>query len=418
MYLTIKQQVKHLTKEEYNILRELCRTAKNLTNQAIYNIRQHYFQEKQYLKYEANYHELKCCENYKLLNSNMAQQTLKNTDEMFKSFFSLIKLAKQGKYNFRYIKLPNYLPKNGYSNLIIGQIRIKDNILTIPFSNTFKKKINKKIKIQIKIPSVLEDKKIKEIRIIPKFNARFFEIQYTYEIEEENINLNINNALAIDLGINNLCTCVTNTGKSFIIDGRKLKSINQFFNKYNAKLQSIKDKQNIKRQTKQQYLISHKRKNRVDDYINKTCRYIINYCLTNDIGTLVIGYNQSFQNKTNLGKRNNQIFTHLPFGKIREKLEYLCKRYHINYILQEESYTSKASFFDNDELPIYNADNPQTYEFSGKRVKRGLYQTKDGYLFNADCNGALNILRKSKAVDLTVLGRSGELDTPKRIRIS
>ena len=418
MYLTIKQQVKHLTKEEYNILRELCRTAKNLTNQAIYNVRQHYFQEKQYLKYEANYHELKCCENYKLLNSNMAQQTLKDTDEMFKTFFSLIKLAKQGKYNFRYIKLPNYLPKNGYSNLIIGQIRIKDNILTIPFSNTFKKKINKKIKIQIKIPSVLEDKKIKEIRIIPKFNARFFEIQYTYEIEEENINLNTNNTLAIDLGVNNLCTCVTNTGKSFIMDGRKLKSINQFFNKYNAKLQSIKDKQNIKRQTKQQFLISRKRKNKIDDYINKTCRYIINYCLTNDIGTLVIGYNQSFQNKTNLGKRNNQIFTHLPFGKIREKLEYLCKRYNINYILQEESYTSKASFFDNDELPIYNADNPQTYEFSGKRIKRGLYQTKNNYRFNADCNGALNILRKSKAVDLTVLCRSGELDTPKRIRIS
>lgn len=416
MYLVIKQQVKHLTKEEYNILRELCRIAKNLTNQAIYNIRQHYFQEKQYLRYEANYHELKHLENYKLLNSNMAQQTLKNVDQMFKSFFALIKMAKQGKYNFRHIHLPKYLPKNGYANLIIGQVRIKDNILTIPLSNTFKKKYNNKI--EIKIPQVLEDKKIKEIQIIPKFNARFFEIQYTYEIKEENINLNTNNALAIDLGVNNLCTCVTNTGKSFIIDGRKLKSINQFFNKYNAKLQSIKDKQNIKRQTKQQYLISRKRKNRVNDYINKTCRYIINYCLTHDIGTLVIGYNQSFQNKTNLGKRNNQIFTHLPFGRIREKLEYLCKRYNINYILQEESYTSKASFFDNDVLPIYNADNPQTYEFSGKRVKRGLYQTKNDYRFNADCNGALNILRKSKAVDLTVLCHRGELDTPKRIRIS
>ena len=416
MYLTIKQQVKYLTKEEYNILRELCRIAKNLTNQAIYNIRQHYFQEKQYLKYESNYHELKNSDNYKLLNSNMAQQTLKDVDQMFKSFFALIKLAKQGKYNFKHIKLPNYLPKNGYANLIIGQIRIKDNVLTIPFSNTFKKK-HESNKIQIKIPSVLENKKIKEIQIIPKFNARFFEIQYTYEIEKENINLNTNNTLAIDLGVNNLCTCVTNTGKSFIIDGKKLKSINQFFNKYNAKLQSIKDKQNIKRQTKQQYLISRKRKNRVDDYINKTCRYIINYCLTNNIGTLVIGYNQSFQNKTNLGKRNNQIFTQLPFGKIREKLEYLCKRYNINYILQEESYTSKASFFDNDELPIYNADNPQTYEFSGKRIKRGLYRTKNNYLFNADCNGALNILRKSKAVDLTVLCRRSELDTPKRIRI-
>lgn len=417
MYLTIKQQVKHLTKEEYNILRELCRTAKNLTNQAIYNVRQHYMQEKQYLRYEANYHELKNSDNYKLLNSNMAQQTLKDVDQMFKSFFALIKLAKQGKYNFKHIRLPNYLPKNGYSNLIIGQIRIKDDgILTIPFSNTFKKKHEVK-KIQIKVPQILKDKNIKEIQIIPKFNARFFEIQYTYEIQEENIKLNTNNALAIDLGVNNLCTCVTNTGKSFIIDGRKLKSINQFFNKRNAKLQSIKDKQKIKRQTKQQFLISRKRKNRVDDYINKTCRYIINYCLSYNIGTLVIGYNQSFQNKTKLGKKNNQVFTQLPFGKIREKLEYLCKRYNINYILQEESYTSKASFFDNDDLPTYNMDNPQTYKFSGKRVKRGLYQTKDGYRFNADCNGALNILRKSSVVDLSVLYGRGELDTPKRIRI-
>ena len=418
MYLTIKQQVKHLKKEEYNALRELCKIAKNLTNQAIYNVRQHYFQEKQYLRYESNYHEMKHLENYKLLNSNMAQQTLKDVDQMFKSFFALIKLAKQGKYNFRHVKLPNYLPKNSYSNLIIAQFKIKDNgVLTIPYSNTFKKK-HEVTKIQIKVPQALENKKIKEIRIIPKFSARFFEIHYTYEIQEEEIKLNTNNALAVDLGVNNLCTCVTNTGKSFIIDGRKLKSINQFFNKYNAKLQSIKDKQNIKRLTMQQYLIFNKRKNRVNDYINKTCRYIINYCLSNDIGTLVIGYNQSFQNKTNLGKRNNQIFTQLPFGKIREKLEYLCKRYNINYILQEESYTSKASFFDNDELPIYNMDNPQEYEFSGKRVKRGLYRTKSGCRFNADCNGALNILRKSKAVDLTVLCRRGELDTPKRIRIS
>ena len=417
MYLVIKQQVKHLNKKEYNILRELCRTAKNLTNQAIYNIRQHYFQEKQYLRYEANYHEMKHLENYKLLNSNMAQQTLKDVDQMFKSFFALIKLAKQGKYNFKHIKLPNYLPKNGYANLIIGMINIKDDmILTIPYSNTFKKKYESKI--QIKVPKILKDKKIKEIQIIPKFNARFFEIQYTYKIQEENIKLNTNNALAIDLGINNLCACVTNTGKSFIVDGRKLKSINQFFNKQNAKLQSIKNKQNIKSQTKQQYLISRKRKNRVNDYINKTCRYIINYCLSNDIGTLVIGYNQSFQSKANLGRKNNQIFTQLPFGEIRQKLEFLCKQYNINYILQEESYTSKASFFDNDELPIYNADNPQTYEFSGKRIKRGLYQTKNNYCFNADCNGALNILRKSKAVDLTVLCHRGELDTPKRIRIS
>lgn len=417
MYLTIKQQLKHLTKEEYNILRELCRTAKNLTNQAIYNIRQYYFQEKQYLRYESNYHELKNSENYRMLNSNMAQQTIKDVDLMFKSFFALIKLAKQGEYSFKNIRLPNYLSKGGYSCLIIAQFSIKDdNVLTIPYSRTFKDKYGNVVRI--KTPKILENKKIKEIRIIPKFKARFFEIQYTYEIQEENIKLNTNNALAIDLGVSNLCTCVTNTGKSFIIDGRKIKSINQFFNKQNARLQSIKDKQNIKRQTKQQYLISNKRKNRVDDYINKTCRYIINYCLSNYIGTLVVGYSSSFQNKANLGKINNQVFTQLPFGKIREKLEYLCKRYNINYILQEESYTSKASFFDNDELSVYNADNPQTCEFSGKRVKRGLYRTIKGKTLNADVNGALNILRKSKAVDLTILGCRGDVDTPKRIRIS
>ena len=416
MYLTIKQQVKHLTKEEYNILRELCRVAKNLTNQAIYNVRQHYFQEKQYFRYEANCYEMKSYKNYKLLNSNMAQQTLKDVDAMFKSFFALIKLAKQGKYSFRCIKLPNYLPKDGYANLIIAEFRVKDGILTIPYSNTFKRE-RSRTKVQIKVPKVLEDRKIKQIRIIPKFNARFFEIQYTYEFQEENTNLSTNNALAIDLGVNSLCTCVTNTGKSFIVDGRKLKSINQLFNKQNARLRSIKDKQNIKRQTEQQFLISRKRKNRVDDYINKACRYIINYCLSNNIGTLVVGYNQSFQDKSSLGKKNNQVFTQLPFGVVRERLEYLCKRYNINYVLQEESYTSKASFFDNDELPVYNADNPQTYEFSGKRIKRGLYQTKGGYLFNADCNGALNILRKSKVVDLTILDCRGEVDTPKRIRV-
>ena len=417
IYLTVKQQIKHLTKEEYNILRELCRISKNLTNQAIYNIRQYYLQEKQYLRYESNYCELKNCYNYKLLNSNMAQQIIMRVDFTFKSFFSLIKLAKQGKYDFKHIRLPSYLPKNGYSNLVIAQPRIKDDsALTIPYSYTFKK--NHKKKIHIRIPKVLEGKKIKQIEIIPKFDARFFEIQYKYEIQEENIQLNINNALAIDLGVNNLCTCVTNAGKSFIIDGRKLKSINQFYNKRNAKLQSIKDKQNINRQTKQQYLILRKRKNRVDDYIKKACRYIINYCLSHDIGTLVVGYNELFQSKANIGRINNQIFTQLLFGKIREKLEYLCKRYNINYILQEESYTSKASFFDNDELPVFNADNQQIYEFSGKRVKRGLYRTKNNYLLNADCNGALNILRKSKAVDLTLLCCRGLIGTPKRIRIS
>ena len=232
MYLTIKQQAKHLSKEEYSILRELCHTAKNLANEAIYNVRQYYFTEGEYLKYEKNYALLKDSSNYKMLNSNMAQQILKEVDGSFKSFFGLLKLAKKGKYSFRDCKLPHYLPKDGFTTLVIGFVRLNGNKLILPYSNTFKKAHKP---VEIKIPPILADKHIKEIRIIPKSGARFFEIQYTYEAENIQRNLNQNNALALDLGVNNLVTAVSNQGRSFIIDGRKLKAVNQWFNKENAR---------------------------------------------------------------------------------------------------------------------------------------------------------------------------------------
>ena len=414
MYLTLKQQVKHLSKKEFRNLKYLSHIAKNLTNEAIYNIRQYYFNKKKYLSYNENYKMLKNSENYKKLNSNMAQQILKEVDGSFKSFFGLLKLAKNGQYNFKDIKLPKYLAKDGFTTLVIGFVRLKDDILIVPYSNLFKKTHQE---VKIKLPPVLKDKKIKEIRIIPKQHSRYFEIQYTYEIEEVQRELNKENGLGIDLGIDNLCTCVTNTGASFIIDGRKLKSINQYYNKINAKLQSIKDKQKIERTTLRQKRIARKRNNRIEDYLSKAARIIINYCLNNDIGKLVLGYNEDFQRNSNIGSINNQNFVNIPYGKLRDKLIYLCKLYGIEFKLQEESYTSKASFFDGDEIPIYDKENSQKYIFSGKRIKRGLYQTSAGELINADCNGALNILRKSKVVDLSILYNRGELNTPKRIRV-
>ncbi|MDC7956470.1 transposase [Fusobacterium simiae] len=414
MYLTLKQQVKHLNKKEFRDLKYLSHIAKNLTNEAIYNIRQYYFNKKKYLSYNENYKILKDSENYKKLNSNMAQQILKEVDGSFKSFFSLLKLTKKAQYNFKNIKLPKYLDKDGFTTLVIGFVRLKGNRLIIPYSNSFKKTHKE---IAIKLPPVLEGKKIKEIRIIPKQHSRYFEIQYTYEVEEIQRELNKENGLGIDLGIDNLCTCVTNNGETFIIDGRKLKSINQYYNKTNAKLQSIKDKQKIKRTTLRQKKIAKKRNNRMNDYLSKSARIIINYCLNNDIGKIVLGYNEDFQRNSNIGSINNQNFVNIPYRKIRDKLIYLCKLYGMEFKIQEESYTSKASFFDGDEIPIYDKENQQEYIFSGKRIKRGLYQTRKGKLINADCNGALNILRKSKVVDLSVLYNRGELNTPKRIRV-
>lgn len=416
MYLTIKQQVKHLSKEDYRSIKELCHIAKNLTNEAIYNIRQYYFAEGAFLKYEKNYTLLKNSPNYKSLNSNMAQQILKEVNGSFQSFFGLLKLAKKGEYEFNNCKLPHYLPKDGYTTLIIGFVRYNGNKLILPYSNSFKKTHKS---VSITMPPIVLDKKIKEIRIIPKANARFFEIQYIYEMECIQRNLNTNNALALDLGVNNLITAVSNKGKSFIIDGKRLKSINQCYNKSIARLQSIKDKQHFgKKPTNRQKAIARNRNNKVNDYMNKAAHKVINCCITNDIGTLIVGYNETFQKSVSMGKRNNQSFANIPYGKLRFKLEYLCELNGIVFVKQEESYTSKASFWDSDIFPTYHVDNPKKYEFSGTRIHRGLYKTASGNTLNADVNGALNIMRKSNVVDISILYSRGEVDTPIRIRIA
>ena len=410
MYLVVKQQLNHLSKAEYNVLKEQCRISKNLKNQILYEIRQKFFNDKSYLNYNEVYKILKTSDNYKLLQSNMAQQIMKSVDAEFKSFFGSLK----SKNVTHKVSIPHYLPKEGYNQLIIQQINIHNGKFQMPYSREYSKTHEK---FYIQIPSILSDKKVKEIKIIPKYNARFFEIVYTYEVEDvSKINLDKTKALAIDLGVNNLCTCVTSDGDSFILDGKKLKSYNQWYNKENARLQSIKDKQKLsKTLTKRQARLLRKRENRVRDYLGKTAKKIINYCLEHNIGNLVLGKNKGFQQKSNLGKVNNQIFVQMPFYKLQQKLEYQCKIYGIDMIEQEESYTSKASFWDKDEIPVYG-DSKQ-HIFSGKRIKRGLYKTSSGILLNADVNGALNILRKSNVVSLNGLYSRGGLNTPVRIRV-
>ncbi|MGF1489004.1 MAG: RNA-guided endonuclease TnpB family protein, partial [Prochloraceae cyanobacterium] len=218
---------------------------------------------------------------------------------------------------------------------------------------------------------------------------------------------------------NNLATCCGTNEDSFIIDGKKLKSINQQYNKRNAKLQSIKDIQGIIGTTNQQAKLLDKRKHRIQDYLNKSVRFIVNRCLKTGIGKIVVGYNPGIKQDANMGTRNNQNFVQIPLSTFRFKLENNAKRVGIEYVEIEESYTSKASALDGDEIPKYNPNNTQKYLFSGKRVKRGLYKTKTGQLINADANGALNILRKhlglSKAKDLKMIRRiSGCLTQPKR----
>lgn len=415
MYLTQKNQIRGLEVKEFNALRELCRLSKNLYNVGLYSVRQFFFAEQRYLRYESNYHHCKGNENYRLLNTDIAQQTLKVVDRSFRSFFNLIKCAKQGLYHFEQIRLPGYLPRDGFFPLIMPRIKVKDGSFEIPMSNEFRKQFGS---IQIPFPRRLMGKKLKEVRILPKYKARFFEVEYIVEAEPEPQPARPNNSLAIDLGLDNLATCVSTTGASFIVDGKPLKSFNQWFNQENARLSSIKDLQGIKGTTERQARLTINRNNRVRDYLNKTAQYIINWCIEHKVARVIVGVNQGWKQGINIGSKNNQNFVQIPHWSLRNKLKSLCERYGLNYLEQEESYTSKASFLDGDNIPTYNPNNTCEYKFSGRRVKRGLYRSRDGHLVSADANGAANIGKKCSLDGFNLERVAAVLAQPLRVKIS
>ena len=417
MYLTQTNVIRNLNKKEFQAIKDMCHYSNNLYNYGLYCIRKHYFETNQFLSYESNYHVCKENENYALLQAGVSQQILRVLDRSFKSFFDLIRKAKCGEYHCHDISIPHYRTKGGLFLLVLqkNSISVKKGFFKVPMSREFKKLHNFDIKIPY--PVRLLNKELKEVRILPCSGGRVFKIQYVYEEPEINFNLKRDNFLAIDLGVDNLATCVSNVRTPFIVDGRNLKSINWHWNKEKARLQSVLDKQHVKGgKSNKIYAITEKRNRRINDSIKKAARYIINDCIANDIGTLVVGYNKDFKRNINIGKRNNQSFVQLPLGDLRLQLRNLCERYGMNYIEQEESYTSKASYMDNDFLPVYRSEQRSTRNFSGKRIHRGLYKTKDGNLINADVNGAANISRKVNGSNLQPC--IGLLASPQRIRLS
>ncbi|MGL5793641.1 MAG: RNA-guided endonuclease InsQ/TnpB family protein, partial [Waterburya sp.] len=383
-------QLRRLNQQEFNALTALCRLNKNLFNVALYEVRQYFFQERKRLSYESNYHICKSNENYRLLNTDIAQQTMKVVDRSMRSFLGLLKAISIGRCDQK-PQLPRYLTKEGYFPLIIPRIKLQNGAFAVPMSREFKKEYGE---VKIQLPERLKDKKIKEVRIHPKYSARWFEVEYIYEDKKIETFVDFHKAIALDLGVDNLCACIDSIGHQFLIDGKRLKSINQWYNKQNAYLQSLKDKQGIKSFTTKQARLFQWRNNCVRDYLNKAAKVIIDHCLNYQIGKLRVGYNPGIKQEIKIGRSNNQNFVQIPFWQLRRKLEALCSRYGIEYKEQEESYTSRASFYDGDDIPVYNADNPTKHKFSGRRIKRGLYQTKDKHLVSSDINGSANILAK------------------------
>lgn len=402
-YATQSNYIRGLTACQYEWLRAMCRASNSLYNQGLYQTRQHFFAHGSLLTYESDYAICKDNENYKLLQAAVAQQTLRVVERSFRSFFALLEKCRKGEYDRKAVRIPHYREKGGLSTLILptNAISIHDGVFKMPVSRRFRKEHKGYKDILIPFPSRLEGKSIKEVHITPVNDGRCFKIQYVYEIKQEPITLDKNKIMGVDLGVNNLAACVTDE-TSFIIDGRKLKSINRLWNKRIAALESRLDRdrqyKNGGEHTSKQILsLTDKRNRRVHDYMLKAARRIIDYCIAEHIGCLIVGVNTGWKQNTRMGDRNDQNFVQIPFGQLRDQLSFLCWKYGIEYIEQEESYTSKASYLDNDAMPVFGQEESvDTIKFSGKRIKRGLYRTGNGVLVNADVNGAANIARKGK----------------------
>ena len=391
------------TQVDISILRNMCYHAARLYNCGLYNVRQHFFNTNSYLSFNSNYHLTNSNEHYQILLSDSAQQILRLVDRDMQSFFKLLTLKKSGKYSEN-IKLPHYKKQN---DLMICPIqgrscRIqKDGKIAIGLTKEFRELYNiSERRFLLTIPKNIKHiKQFQEMRIIPQFDGKQFTIEFIYQDTNQPKQASGDGFMSIDLGVSNLATCTVfsnNNAQQFIIDGRWIKNVNYYYNKQISKLKNEYSKQKLVNvtTTKRMMRLINGRNNRINDYFNKTCKYLIDVCLDQGITTIVIGYNKYQKQGINIGRVNNQNMIYIPHHKLRQKLEYLCNLHGIKYCPQEESYTSKASSIDCDSIPVYSDNDETKYVFSGKRIHRGLYQSNDGTTLNADVNGSINILRK------------------------
>ena len=378
MNLTETHQIRP-NHELYSICDELCFKSKNLYNAALFEFRQSYFNKEEDTLSWQNINRIFNQSNqfdYRELPSKVSNTVLKKLGNNLSSFWSLIK---KPDYNKK-VRLPKYLHKTDgrfiveFNKQTFSDKRDDDNNLIICKSS-----------LNLKIPTKVENPQ--QIRIVPKTGC--YVIEVVYEIKENKPKQN-QRVASIDLGLNNLSTVVTNDGDNpILISGRKIKSINQYYNKMTSKKKSLLPYNVFTSKSLDRLWL--KRNNKISYEIHKVTKYLANYFDERDVSIVVIGNNSGWKNGINIGRRNNQNFVNIPYTKFINQLTYKCKLLGITVITREESYTSKASFLDYDEIPNYKDEVKP--KFSGKRIKRGLYRSATR-IINADVNGAYNIMVK------------------------
>lgn len=324
--------------------------------------------------------------------STPMQQTLRSVVEAFKSYRELRSKHKQGELHFK-PKPPSYLKgsklfKVAYPNSGGQKPKLINDQLRFSLGLTVKRWFGVS-EFFLPMPSNLDFNAIKEFTILPKNGAYYLEC--SYELTPQTHDLDFEQALSIDLGTaENLAACVDTLGNSFLVDARHMKAMNQLWNKKVATYKENKPQGFWKPWLDR---VTRKRNHQLRDGINKAAKLIVDHCLKHGIGNLVVGWNESFKTNAKMGRVNNQKFVQMPVGKLKDRLEQLCKLHGIKFHVTEEAYTSKSSYLDGDSLPKYR-EKPDGWKASGNRTRRGLYRTSKGYLVNADLNGSANILRK------------------------
>jgi putative transposase len=392
----------------YKQIDEMCFASKNLYNSANFNVRQSFFfgGKTSVPKYESLYHIMKDSEQYKALPAKISQQVLKLVAQNWTSFFAALAEYYNDSSKFKgEPKPPDYLNKNGRYCLVftgqatskkqLGQELIKLSGLDYCFETC------------VKLGNI---NKYCQSRIVPKLDHYVLEIVY----EVSDVPLKNNDLIAaIDFGVNNLMAITSNVPGMMpvLINGRPLKSMNQFYNSKRASIQSFLGLPTSIRLKK----FTTDRNHKVKDYLHRASTYVINLLDELGISKLVVGKNKGWKNGINIGTRNNQNFVQIPHAQLIDILTYKGAMKGISVIIQEESYTSKASFLNNDFIPTYKA-KPADWEPSGRRVKRGLYVTNNGIALNADINGSYNILVKAFP-NAFGIGDREVLVTPRKVNL-
>lgn len=374
---------KHIIKPNnkyYNMLDEFCFKSKNLYNQANYIIRQEFINNGKWIRYNELDKILKKENNdydYRNMPSSAtSQQCLRLLDKNWTSFFRAIK--DYNKNPNKYLgkpKLPKYKSKNGRNILILTYVNCKINKGIIKFPKTFKG-----FYLKTKVNN------LQQVRFIPKDKYIIAEVVYRVDNVEELIDNG--RYVGIDLGLDNFVTITNNCGLiPLVINGKGLKSINQYYNKQMSHHRSIAKRVNKLDYTNRMRNLTLKRNNKVEDYIHKASRFVVDYCRNNEINTIIIGNNKNWKQNSKMSKKVNQNFISIPYCSFIQKVQYKAEEFGIKVIITEESYTSGTSFLDN-ELPIKENYN------KSRRKHRGLFVSNNGTKINADVNGSYQIIKK------------------------